>query len=203
MVSSQLTVHPRTSAENRIKAWIHLANILDALGIDTLTTDVNHHLADEALDHLLRLNPVPDGEAFDSPVCRRIFAFYGPSYRHAQLAPATHDAIPTMFGVTSVGAFEHISAIMRKGYAVDARGDDVYLPHVDRLALPMLLLAGAENQIFVPETSLLTYEWLRANNDRSLYRRWVIDQYGHMDCFVGRDAATDVFPTILDHLEAT
>jgi cholesterol oxidase len=40
-------------------------------------------------------------------------------------------------------------------------------------------------------------------NGADLYTRQVIDGYGHIDCIFGRDAASDVFPHILAHLERT
>ena len=203
VVSSQLTTHPRTTTENRIKAWIRVAEWLDRFGVDTVTTDVRKGFRDELFDVLLRANPIPREEDCQSPVCRRIFALYGISYRHAQLNDATHRAIPAMFGMSGIGAFEHLSLIVRKGHVVDAGGGDSYMSHPDRLRIPIRFIAGAENQIFLPESSKLTYEWLQSANDPSLYSRTVIPDYGHMDCFVGRNAAIDVYPIVLEHLEGT
>jgi cholesterol oxidase len=92
--------------------------------------------------------------------------------------------------------------MIRTGTSVDRFGHDVYLPHVERLRFPILLLAGDQNRIFLPETSARTLAWLRAANPPELYERVVIEGYAHLDGFIGRDAARDVYPTMLAHLEA-
>ena len=44
---------------------------------------------------------------------------------------------------------------------------------------------------------------LVAANGSSLYKRHVIPGYGHIDCIFGKNAVNDVFPFVLEHLEAT
>jgi hypothetical protein len=80
------------------------------------------------------------------------------------------------------------------------RGGDTYLPRLDRLAPPILFLAGARNREFLPVSTARTVRLLRQADDTDLYERQVIDGYGHMDCFIGRRAAVDVLPRIGDHL---
>ena len=87
--------------------------------------------------------------------------------------------------------------MIRTGAAVDRDGNDVYLPHVERLNFPILFLAGDQNRIFLPETSARTYAWLRAANGTELYERLVLTGYAHLDGFIGRDAARDVYPKML------
>ena len=204
-ICSQLTTHPRTNIENRIKSLIKLGNLFEAVGIHTLTTDVKAKLVDELLDVALHANPIPEDEKCHQPSCRRIFAFFGPSYKHSLLNDATHREIPQMFGVSSVRAFEHVGMIVSAGKIVDHHGHDTYLQpeNLSRLAFPIMFLAGAENQEFYPETSKITYDLLREANAPDLYTRTVIPGYAHMDCFVGKDAVHDVYPSLLAHLEET
>src|SRR5262249_48823069 len=124
------------------------------------------------------------------------------SYKHAQLNEATHAAIHEMFGVASATAFEHLSLIIEKKYVVDHTGKDVYMPYLDRLAFPILFIAGADNHEFYPETSEHTYRVLCERNGSGFYRRIVFPGYAHMDCFVGKTASSDIFPALADHLEA-
>jgi cholesterol oxidase len=64
-------------------------------------------------------------------------------------------------------------------------------------------VAGAKNQLFFPETCIRTQTWLSAYNDPALYTRHVFEDYAHMDLFIGRDAARDVFPYLIRQLERT
>ena len=116
---------------------------------------------------------------------------------------ATHDAIVDLFGVEHVASFAHVSRILRERKVVDAKGRDLYLPNVQRLAIPIQFLHGVDNLEFMPETSTRAYEWVRAANPSTKYRLDFVADYGHMDVFIGRNAASDVYPLILKHLDAT
>lgn len=214
LVSSQLTLHPVTNWLNEAKADLGLVKLLEARaelggrfdcvpassrpdpGPDTDPT------ADARIDVLAWGVPVPDGEACKNPVCRRVFALFGPSYRHAQLNHATHTALAEWFGAVALSPFEQLSLIMQRGRAVDREGHEVYTgpEAAQRLRLPMAFMAGARNQLFYPETSLRTHAWLSRINDPALYVRRVFDGYAHMDLFIGRDAARDVHPWVIGQL---
>jgi cholesterol oxidase len=74
---------------------------------------------------------------------------------------------------------------------------------VDRLAIPITYIHGAENEAWLPKSTERTFNWLRENNDRRLYDWHLIPNYGHIDCIFGKNAAVDVYPFILNHLEGT
>jgi cholesterol oxidase len=122
-------------------------------------------------------------------------------YEHDQLNLATHDALHELFGDASMSAFEQVSKVVREQHAVRADGTS-YLRGLDRLAFPILFIHGGDAATFLPESTERTVAALREANDRSLYRQVVIPDYGALDCVIGKNAATDVFPHILDHLGA-
>lgn len=205
LIASQLTLHPVTNWLNAAKADIGLARLLEGYAplqgrFDSVpgTTDL-----DRTIDTLAYKLPVPEGEACTNPLCRRVFAVFGPSWTHSQLNHATHTALASMFGTVSLHPFEQLSLIMQRGKAVDADGNDCYATpaNVARLALPISFMAGANNQLFFPETSLRTQAWLQRYNDPALYRRQVFEGYAHMDLFVGRGAAKEVYPWIVQELD--
>jgi cholesterol oxidase len=201
-VCSQVTTHPKMTLFHRLKTKIRTGTVLQGLGVRTIQPDLTPNLPDKLLDLILRIVPTKREEHCNSAVCRWIFAFYGPTHRHAQLNQATHEDLGRLFGVADIDALNHISRIVRKGRAVDAEGHDAYLPHAQQLALPILFLAGAHNRIFLPETSARTLEWLSAANGPQWYRRIVLDDYAHLDGFIGRDAAAQVYPVMADYLKA-
>jgi len=55
----------------------------------------------------------------------------------------------------------------------------------------------------LPESTEITLRDLAAANGSSLYKRQVIPGYGHIDCIFGKNAVNDVYPFIVEHLEAT
>ncbi len=199
-VCSQLGLHPIPVAINRMKAQSRMAALLHGVGIERLTTTFHSSaFEDRALERVMK--HWPTREKCDSEVCHRILFIYGEVFDHDQLNEATHDAIVHIFGKTRLTAFKHITAMIRKGHVVDAAGQDVYMPHLDRVAIPITFLHGEHNRMFIPRSTELTYDALRAVNGDDLYRRTVIPGYAHMDCWIGERAAVDVFPLALEELE--
>ena len=202
-VCSQIATHIVAPTVNRIRTGLHLPEFLDRLGIKSLNAYVDTHedWLNRTLDAGLRLYPV--GERCNNPVCHRITFMYAPLYRHEQLNDATHNALHEMFGIANIRAFEGLALMTRKGHVVAADGAEVYLPHLDRLAIPIAFIHGEENECFLPRSTEISYDLLGEANGRNLYHRHVISGYGHIDCIFGRRAAEDVYPFIVNHLEDT
>ena len=190
---------------SRLKAGLHMPALLDAVGVDSLTAYVDTHAnwLERLYDTALGFYPVEFEERSTSAVGRRITFMYGQLWELDQLNTATHDALHEMFGVANIRCFEHLAHMVRTGHLVSFDGADVYLPHLDRLAIPIAIIHGAENATFLPESTKLTYDLLCRTNGPALYKRIVIPAYGHIDCIFGKNAARDVYPHILAHLDAT
>ena len=200
-VCSQLTTHPIGPALNEIKAGLRLASFLTVLGVETLDPDFDtkSDWQDYLYDAVLRFYPTK--ERSSSPVDRRILFMYGEVYKLDRLNQATHNAIHEMFGPANLTFFRHIALILRQDHIVDQHGKDVYLPHLERLAIPISFIHGADNAFFLPRGSEITYNLLREKNGKDLYTRHLIPGYAHMDCFIGKNSSRDVFPVILEELE--
>ncbi len=204
-VCSQVSTHLRAPWLNRFKAGLPLPELLETLSMDTLSVVLGSDAdwRDRMLALGMELHPVDSEERCDNRVCRRITAMYGPLYEHDRLSAATHDALGELFGQTNLRAFGHLIRNLRKGHIVDERGEEAYLPHLDRLAIPIAYLHGAENACLLPESTRLTREALCRANGADLYARHLIPGYGHVDCILGEHADRDVYPLVVDHLLAT
>ncbi len=217
VISSQTTVHPVVNWLNNLKADVGVAPLIRHANMPSLGIDFRDQISmvplrphegtsvqqqgDRLVDAAMFMVPVPEGEACTNPVCHRVFSIFGPAWTHAQLNHDTHIALAEMTGAVSTGPFEQISDIVTRGFAVMADGTDAYLPNVGNLRLPIDFLAGRLNQIFLPETSERTYEWLVAHNGPEHYTRHVFADYAHMDIWFGRDAVSDIYPYVLECLE--
>lgn len=157
---------------------------------------------DQAIDGLLWQVPNFAPVRCNNPTCHRINFFYGPTYQHENLNQATHHAIGDMFGAMSSAPFAQIARCFAAGHAVSNSKDIAYMDHPGQLRMPIFFVVGAKNPLMIPECSLRTLDWLqRENGDcRDLYSRKVYQDYGHIDCFIGKRASEDIFPDILDHL---
>ncbi|MGD0799011.1 MAG: alpha/beta fold hydrolase [Acidobacteriaceae bacterium] len=202
-VCSQIATHIKSPALVNLKTGFHLPGFLDALGIKSLTAYVDAHAdwENRLFDEALKLYPIQMTQRCHSPVCHRITFMYALLYQHEQLNELTHNCLQEMFGIANMRTFEQLALMGREGHLVSFNGADVYLPHLNRLAIPITFIHGERNDCFLPESTEITYELLRKVNGPGLYTRNVIPGYGHIDCIFGKNASTDVYPFILDHLE--
>jgi cholesterol oxidase len=204
-VASQIATQIRAPFASHLKTGLHLPSFLKAIGIDDLTAYVDNHegLLAKVYDAGLKLYPLDLKNRCTNATCHRITFMYAPLYEHANLNEATHNALHEMFGVANMKAFMHLARLMNTGHLVDFNGGEVYLPHLDRLAIPITFIHGALNECFLPESTELTLNDLAKANGSKLYQRHVIPGYGHIDCIYGKNAVKDVYPFVLEHLEAT
>jgi cholesterol oxidase len=191
----------------RVLAYLRAPALFEAIGIDVVdarATSADSYL-ERALDKVLQLIvPVPRSERTHDATSNRISALYGRLYQLDQLNSATvSSGLAEMFGEANIDAFKQLALFARQGRLLDRNGADVYLPHIERLALPICFIHGAKNACFLPESTARTLDRLSQANGRQLYERHVIPGYGHIDCIFGKNAATDVYPLILAHLNKT
>jgi pimeloyl-ACP methyl ester carboxylesterase len=199
-VFSALAGHPIPTPANQLRSHARLANAFKAAGILGLNTDYDDRSRiDRAVDVAMRV--LPFKHVCDSPVCRRICFVYGDVFDHSHLNDATHDELEGIFGITNITFFEHISRMIRRSRAVDARGRDAYLSNLDRYKIPLAFMTGEHNRMFVPRGLKRTHDMLVSAHGPDLYRRHVIEGYAHLDCWLGEQSDSDVFPIALAELE--
>ncbi|MBV9140942.1 MAG: GMC family oxidoreductase N-terminal domain-containing protein [Pseudonocardiales bacterium] len=203
VVASQVATHLVCPPMTRLKSGLHLPALLETLGVESLTayTDTHADWFNRLYDRFLEVFPEDKEEECTSAVCHRITFMYSLLYEHHQLGSSTHDGLHEMFGIADMHAMEHLALMVRAGALRSADGQDIYLPYLERLAIPITFIHGAENACFLPESTAKTMELLAQHNGAHLYRRHVIPGYGHIDCIFGKRAVVDVYPLILEHLE--
>jgi cholesterol oxidase len=162
-------------------------------------------LGERLVDAFIRIAvPFQTAERTANATSNRITALYGQLYRREQLNDATfRHGLPEMFGEANIVAFQHLGLISRRKKIVDSKGRDAYLPHLDRMAIPIAFIHGADNACFDPLGTELTRKRLAQRNGAHLYTRHLIPGYGHIDCIFGKRAFLDVFPFIQRHLDPT
>ncbi len=202
-VCSQFTVHPRPGWLNRVKNTLHVGEVLEMFRLRGVDDTAAPTLPNKALDVAMAVLPVPRGEQCGRPVCRWLNATYGLTHTHTQLNEATHEMLDDAFGFGNLRGIKHLARMHRLGRAVDANGEDRYLPHVDRLSMPVLLLQGSMNPIFRPSGTRTTLRWLEEHHGTGLHSYLEFEDYSHLDTMIGARAAQDIFPAIVEHFDAT
>jgi pimeloyl-ACP methyl ester carboxylesterase len=144
----------------------------------------------------------------DNPVCKHLSLTYGAGFpslwRHENLTDATHEWIKQQFGACPMSFFLQITRCVRAGHIVAVDGRKELLPHV--VAAPpqtdarIAFVTGALNQCFLPESQVRTFRYFESFR-KDYHSLHVFPGYSHLDPFLGKNAATDIFPTILRELD--
>ncbi|MDF0530797.1 alpha/beta fold hydrolase [Tsukamurella sp. 8F] len=147
------------------------------------------------------------------PTCRIVHNAWGAGgelFLHDNLHPATHRRLADLAGPIPTWTLPHLRRAELAHTMV--RFDDrdarfAALPasaveSADRIDCPVMLLAGSENRFWYDSNALCADVLAhRASSLDVRYRE--IPGYGHLDAFLGRGAAIDVFGHILEFLEET
>jgi cholesterol oxidase len=203
LLCSSVALHPVAPRLTRLKVGLHLGEFLRHAGTRMLTSDsyTSESKGAAAFDTALRAYPIPKGERCDQAVCRRLAFIYGVAVHHANMDDLTHATMHELFGPTDMTMMDHLSRMARAKQLVGADGTDRYMPEVARVHMPITLLSGSENLVWIPESTARSYEVLADAHGGDSIRREVIEGYGHQDVFIGARASADAFPVIVGHLD--
>jgi pimeloyl-ACP methyl ester carboxylesterase len=204
IVSNAVSLHPVVPGFSRFK--------LRALrpGLAALTSHLDPSWGDHApgvVPKALVATVRASHRECDNRVCRMVSFTYGSGrpalWAHEHLNDATHDWLRSEFGHVPMSFFAQMGRCVRAGRLVST-GRFPELPEdVERQAprtdARFVLFAGADNRCFLPASQERTFAFLDAQRPGH-HALHVVPGYGHLDIFMGRNAARDVFPTILTEL---
>lgn len=149
----------------------------------------------------------------DSPVCHMLSFMWGGGtpalFKHENMAPETHDRLGDLFGGINVNYYRHVLKMVKANHtAVKFAPDNPrynslpnnYMDNVAQVTTPLLLSQGQENYVFA-DSNIHCYERLEQQVPGRHQLR-VFANYGHQDVFMGKQAATDIFPSLLAFLQS-
>lgn len=167
--------------------------------------------AQKFLDQALRFYPERIHERCRSASCHRTTLLYGRCWNHANLNPETHRHIDKFFTGAHLRLMKLLTGM--SGAVTTNAPDRVDLTtagNLERLrGIPFLFFCGGDNDVLSPAATERTYDKLihtfgfsADHPDGGLqYRRKVISRYGHLDCWIGRNAWRDVFPVVREEVD--
>ncbi len=144
----------------------------------------------------------------NNAVCKWISFTYGTGFptlwSHENLNEATHEWIKQEFAKVPLRFFEQMGACLKKGHLVswERRPElpEDFVAQPPQTKARFAFFAGENNRCFLAESQKRTFEYfnrIRANH----HSLTVIPNYGHLDVFLGKHAARDVFPSMMNELE--
>jgi hypothetical protein len=67
--------------------------------------------------------------------------------------------------------------------------------------IPIFFFSGADNTVYAPENTDVSYTMLRNAHGAGDYERDVFEGRGHLDCWMGVTAHKDVYPRVREHVD--
>ena len=141
-------------------------------------------------------------------ICKMVSFTYGAGFpalwSHANLNEDTHNWIKHEFAKVPISFFSQMIRCIRRGHLVSVEGlkqlPADFIQQVPQTDARFSFLAGKNNHCFLPEGQVKTFGFFDQHraNYHSLH---LLENYGHLDVFFGKDAARDVFPIIYQELE--
>ncbi|KAI0135722.1 FAD/NAD(P)-binding domain-containing protein [Daldinia grandis] len=212
---SQVFMNPQWNTLNMIKIMalpIPADTVYRLLSGDWFNfgTTVNDSFIQRSLNELLRLMPDERKELCNNASCHRVTLALGRCWNHHNLNEATHRQIDRFFGGISMTL---LHMLMKQGYEGGVMSNAPLFERLDtpenirRLkGIPIMLFVGRDNAVLSPESTERTYEILTdtftsEHASGVQYRRRVVPDYGHLDCWMGRNAWKDVYPFVREEVD--
>lgn len=140
-------------------------------------------------------------------VCGMVSFVYGAGHpalwSHENLSAGGHTWLSEEFGPVPLTFFAQMGRSVQAGRLVPT-GSVLGMPEDPVASAPrtdarFALIGGRDNLCFLPESQERTFDYLErhAPGRHSVH---VVDGYGHLDVFMGRYAARDTYPLILQEL---
>ena len=144
----------------------------------------------------------------DNGVCKVSSFMFGAGnptlWTHEQLSPATHEWTKGEFGPAPLTFFKQIAECIRAGHLVSVEGrpelPESFVAQAPLTDARFSLITGGRNNCFLPESQRRTFDWFNSHR-RDYHSFRELPTYGHLDVFMGKDAAREVFPLIAAELE--
>lgn len=203
IVSNAVSLHPRVS-------WIsHRKGRYAVPLVGRLTPYLNPQWGEHAqgfvprlLQGLVKLTH----RECDNGVCRFASFTYGTGFpvlwRHENLSERTHDWIRQEFADVPLSFFRQMTRCLDAGHLV---AHSPGLPTDLTAAAPrtsarIAFIAGERNDCFKWQSQQASFDWFERHrpNYHSLH---VLGGYGHLDVFIGKNAARDTFPVLIGELD--
>ncbi|KAI1126383.1 glucose-methanol-choline oxidoreductase [Nemania abortiva] len=174
------------------------------------STGKNDSYVQKALNELLRFMPDERKEICNNATCHRISLVFARCWNHHNLNEATHRQIDRFFGGVNMTL---LHLLMKQGFDKHVMSNGPLYERLDTpenirklKGIPFLLFVGGDNAVLSPESTERTYEILTdtfggSQNGSIQYRRRVVPDYGHLDCWMGRNAWKDVYPFVLEEID--
>jgi len=144
----------------------------------------------------------------DNAVCKQVSFTYGSGFpalwRHENLNRDTHEWLKNEFADVPMSFFDQMSECVRKGNLVSVEGNrelpEDFVAREPQTDARCVFFAGEQNLCFLPASQVRTFDFFNAYR-KDYHSLHLLPGYGHLDVFMGKNAARDVFPLMVEELD--
>ena len=144
----------------------------------------------------------------DNPVCKHASFTYGTGFpvlwRHENLSQETHEWIKHEFAAVPMTFFRQMALCLRKGHLVAVEGykelPKNFVAQPPKTSARVAFFSGQRNLCFESKSQQRSYNFFSSFHP-DYHSLHMLPDYGHLDMFIGKNAAQDVFPIMLEELE--
>jgi pimeloyl-ACP methyl ester carboxylesterase len=144
----------------------------------------------------------------DNAVCKQVSFTYGTGFpalwRHQNLNDETHEWLKEEFADVPLTFFEQMARCVKKGNLISVEGKkelpEDFTAQKPQTDARFAFFAGKKNLCFLPESQMKSFEYFDGLR-KNYHSLTIFPEYGHLDVFMGKNAANDTFPLMLAELE--
>jgi hypothetical protein len=141
-------------------------------------------------------------------VCKQVSFTYGSGFpalwSHENLNDETHEWLKQEFAHVPIRFFRQIARCVRTGNLVSVEGKKElpqdFVTQAPQTDARFAFFGGENNRCFLPESQEKTFQYFDSQR-KNYHSLRILPNYGHLDVFMGKDAAKDTFPLILAELD--
>jgi pimeloyl-ACP methyl ester carboxylesterase len=142
----------------------------------------------------------------NNPVCKWSSFTYGSGHptlwRHENLNDDTHEWVKQEFANVPITFFSQMARCVKVGHLVPVDGTPG-LPadlsaQAPKTQARVSFFAGRDNLCFLPASQEQSHAFFQASGKTSSLH--VVDGYGHLDMFIGKNASKDIYPLMVEEL---
>jgi hypothetical protein len=204
IVANAVTLHPVIPAWSRLK----IGYAVPLVGKLTRYLDPQWGLhapgvTPKVLNGVVRLTH----HECSNPVCKEVSFTYGSGFpalwRHENLNDETHEWLKAEFAHVPITFFDQMRKCVAAGRLVSVEGHDElprdFAAQAPKTEARFVFFTGLENRCFLPESQVRTFQWFESHQP-GRHAIHELPGYSHLDVFMGKNAARDVFPLMLTEL---
>ncbi len=138
----------------------------------------------------------------EDDLCNRVRFMFGKPFDEDSLLPGIHERLGGYFGAMPLELYVHAGQNVRRGWAARFEAPTDNIADLNPLAFDrfrLTLLTGANNGLWNADSLGRMNEWLWRHGLRR-QQHLLLPGYAHQDLLWGKNAATDVYPQILEAL---